>query len=308
MKMICLLGALLMTAAIIILLGLTPQRISDDIMSLLHREKSLKDKVLTAQGKRRKSRLQRLFDNMTNALAATHSENKFTLLITAAVIGGCVGVLFGALFNNLLVSVILIAASLVVPYVYVKLLLSNYKKHISEELETALSIITTNYISNGDIAYAVQRSIDHINPPVQFAFINFLARVDMISSNVKLAIELLKDDIDNEIFWEWCDTLIECQDNSTQRVSLQPLAARLSDIRIVNAELSNMLMQPRKEVFTMIGLVLANYPLIFFLNADWFSVLTDTLFGQIVNCIVAVTIVIVIALTYKYTQPIEFKR
>ena len=298
MKMICLLGALLMTAAIIILLGLTPQRISDDIMSLLHREKSLKDKVLTAQGKRRKSRLQRLFDNMTNALAATHSENKFTLLITAAVIGGCVGVLFGALFNNLLVSVILIAASLVVPYVYVKLLLSNYKKHISEELETALSIITTNYISNGDIAYAVQQSIDHINPPVQFAFINFLARVDMISSN----------DIDNEIFWEWCDTLIECQDNSTQRVSLQPLAARLSDIRIVNAELSNMLMQPRKEVFTMIGLVLANYPLIFFLNADWFSVLTDTLFGQIVNCIVAVTIVIVIALTYKYTQPIEFKR
>lgn len=83
--------------------------------------------MLTAQGKRRKSRLQRLFDNMTNALAATHSENKFTLLITAAVIGGCVGVLFGALFNNLLVSVILIAASLVVPYVYVKLLLSNYK-------------------------------------------------------------------------------------------------------------------------------------------------------------------------------------
>ena len=143
---------------------------------------------------------------------------------------------------------------------------------------------------------------------MQFAFINFLARVDMISSNVKLAIELLKDDIDNEIFWEWCDTLIECQDNSTQRVSLQPLAARLSDIRIVNAELSNMLIQPRKEVFTMIGLVLANYPLIFFLNADWFSVLTDTLFGQIVNCIVAVTIVIVIALTYKYTQPIEFKR
>lgn len=51
MKIICLLGALLMTAAIIILLCLTPQRISDDIMSLLHREKSLKDKVLTAQGK-----------------------------------------------------------------------------------------------------------------------------------------------------------------------------------------------------------------------------------------------------------------
>ena len=70
MKIICLLAALLMTAAIIILLGLTPQRISDDIMSLLHREKSLKHKVLLVQGKAKKSRLQRLFDNMTNALGS----------------------------------------------------------------------------------------------------------------------------------------------------------------------------------------------------------------------------------------------
>ncbi len=58
----------------------------------------------------------------------------------------------------------------------------------------------------------------------------------------------------------------------------------------------------------MIGLVLANYPLIFFLNADWFSVLTDTFLGQVVNCVVAITVIIVVALTYKYTQPIEYKR
>ena len=308
MKVIYLLAALLLSAAVVILLGLSPQRITDDIMSLLHRDRSLKYKVLVTQGKIKKSRMQRMIDNITSALAATHSQNKFSLLITAAVVGGVVGVLLGALFNNLLISVVLIAAAFVIPYVYVKLLLSSYKAHIAEELETALSIITTNYISNGDIAYAVRQSIDHINPPVQYAFINFLTRVDMISSNVKLAIEQLKDEIDNEIFHEWCDTLIECQDNSEQKFSLQPLAARLSDIRIVNAELKNMIMQPRKEVFTMIGLVLANYPLIFFLNADWFAVLTETLAGQIVNCVVAVTVIIVIALTYKYTQPIEYKR
>lgn len=297
-----------MSAAVVILLGITPQRISDDIMSLLHRDRSLKYKVLAAQGKIKKSRMQRLFDNITNALIATHSENKFALLISAAIIGGVVGVLFGALFSNILISVILIAAAFVIPYIYVKLLLSNYKKHISEELETALSIITTNYISNGDIISAVQQSIDHINPPVQHAFKKFLGMTTLVSSNVKMAIEMLKEEIDNEIFHEWCDTLIECQDNSTQKFSLQPLAAKLSDIRIVNAELKNDLMQPRKEVFTMIGLVLANYPLIFFLNADWFDVLLNTIQGQIVNCVVAITIIIVIALTYKYTQPIEYKR
>lgn len=308
MRIFYFLAAVLVSAAIVILLGLTPDRISADIMSLMHRDRSLKYKVDLAQGKVRKSRTQKLLDNIVHALAATHSESKFALLMTAAVIGICGGFLIGALTSNILVAVIAIAVGCVTPYIYVKLLLTNYKKRISEELETALSIITTNYISNGDIIYAVEQSIEHINPPVQYAFKKFLGMSKLVSSNVKMAIEQLKDEIDNEIFHEWCDTLIECQDNSTQKFSLQPLAARLSDIRIVNAELKNMLMQPRKECFTMIGLVLANYPLIFFLNADWFSVLTDTFLGQVVNCVVAITVIIVVALTYKYTQPIEYKR
>ena len=162
MKVIYLLAALLLSAAVVILLGLSPQRITDDIMSLLHRDRSLKYKVLVTQGKIKKSRMQRMIDNITNALAATHSQNKFSLLITAAVVGGVVGVLLGALFNNLLISVVLIAAAFVIPYVYVKLLLSSYKAHIAEELETALSIITTNYISNGDIAYAVRQGSTYI--------------------------------------------------------------------------------------------------------------------------------------------------
>lgn len=77
MKIIYLLAALLLSAAVVILLGLSPQRITDDIMSLLHRDRSLKYKVLVAQGKVKKSRMQRMIDNITNALAATHSQNKF---------------------------------------------------------------------------------------------------------------------------------------------------------------------------------------------------------------------------------------
>lgn len=308
MRIIYFISALMISVAIVLILGLSPQRISDDIMSLLHRDRGLKYRVDLAQGKVKKSRIQRLLDNIVHALEATRSENKFSLLISAATIGICGGILIGALTANIIVAVVAVAFSCIIPYIYVNLLLSSYKKRISEELETALSIITTNYISNGDIIYAVEQSIEHINPPVQYAFKKFLGQTKLISSNIKMAIEQLKDEIDNQIFHEWCDTLIECQENSTLKLSLQPLAARLSDIRIVNAELKNMLMQPRKEVFTMIGLVILNYPLIGVLNADWFSVLMDTLPGQIVNCIVALVVVVVVALTYKYTQPIEYKR
>ena len=62
MKVIYLLAALLLSAAVVILLGLSPQRITDDIMSLLHRDGSLKYKVLVTQGKIKKSRMQRMIE------------------------------------------------------------------------------------------------------------------------------------------------------------------------------------------------------------------------------------------------------
>lgn len=240
--------------------------------------------------------------NVRNALTATHSENKFSLLISASLIGICAGFLLAALLQNLLLIPIFSGICVVLPYAYVNMLLANYNRRISEELEPALSIITTNYVSNDDIIYAVEQSIDYINPPVQQAFRKFLTQTKLINSNVKLAIEQLKGEINNEVFHEWCDSLIECQDNVTLKKTLQPITARLSDIRIVNAELRNMLMSPRREHIMMVFILLANYPILYFINADWFSVLFDTIFGQVVNCIVAVVVIVTVILAYKYTR------
>ena len=182
------------------------------------------------------------------------------------------------------------------------------KFYETEELETALSIITTNYVSNDDIIYAVEQSIDYINPPVQQAFRKFLTQTKLINSNVKLAIEQLKGEINNEIFHEWCDSLIECQDNVTLKKTLQPITTKLSNVRIINAELRNMLMSPRREHVMMVFILLANYPILYFLNSDWFKVLTDTFVGQMVNSIVAIVVIVTVILAYKYTQPIQYKR
>ena len=69
-----------------------------------------------------------------------------------------------------------------------------------------------------------------------------------------------------------------------------------------------MLISPRREHVMMVFILLANYPILYFLNADWFSVLFDTFVGQVVNSIVAVVIIVTVALAYKFTQPIQFKR
>ena len=292
-RLIYLFGALLMSGGIVVLLGITPEVMTQDIMSLLSRQRSLKYLVAKAQGKVRRSRLQQAVMNVRSALTATHSENKFSLLISVSLIGICAGFLLAALLQNLLLIPIFSGICVVLPYAYVNMLLANYNRRISEELETALSIITTNYVSNDDIIYAVEQSIDYINPPVQQAFRKFLTQTKLINSNVKLAIEQLKGEINNEVFHE---------------KTLQPITARLSDIRIVNAELRNMLMSPRREHIMMVFILLANYPILYFINADWFSVLFDTIFGQVVNCIVAVVVIVTVILAYKYTQPIQYKR
>lgn len=307
-RLIYLFGALLMSGGIVVLLGITPEVMTQDIMSLLSRQRSLKYLVEKPQGKVRRSRLQQAVMNVRNALTATYSENKFSLLISVSLIGICAGFLLAALLQNLLLIPVFSGICVVLPYAYVNMLLANYNRRISEELETALSIITTNYVSNDDIIYAVEQSIDYINPPVQQAFRKFLTQTKLINSNVKLAIEQLKGEINNEVFHEWCDSLIECQDNVTLKKTLQPITARLSDIRIVNAELRNMLMSPRREHIMMVFILLANYPILYFINADWFSVLFDTIFGQVVNCIVAVVVIVTVILAYKYTQPIQYKR
>lgn len=307
-RIICLFGALLMSAGIIILLGITPEMITQDIMSLMSRERNLKYKAAKAQGKIRQNRLQTALMNVRNALVATHSENKFSLLVSISVIGICAGFLLAALLGNLLLIPIFSGICVILPYAYVNILLANYNRRISEELETALSIITTNYVSNDDIIFAVEQSIDYINPPVQQAFRKFLTQTKLINSNVKLAIEQLKSEINNEVFHEWCDSLIECQDNVTLKKTLQPITARLSDIRIVNAELRNMLISPRREHIMMVFILLANYPILYFLNADWFDVLMNTFVGQLVNCIVAVVVLVTVVLAYQYTQPIQYRR
>lgn len=307
-RLIYLFGALLMSGGIVVLLGITPEVMTQDIMSLLSRQRSLKYLVAKAQGKVRRSRLQQAVMNIRSALTATHSENKFSLLISVSLIGICAGFLLAALLQNLLLIPVFSGICVVLPYAYVNMLLANYNRRISEELETALSIITTNYVSNDDIIYAVEQSIDYINPPVQQAFRKFLTQTKLINSNVKLAIEQLKGEINNEVFHEWCDSLILCQNDRSLKSTLTPIVNKLSDMRVVNADLEYFITGPRKEFITMAFLVIGNIPLLYMLNKDWYNSLMNTIPGQAILAVSAVGIFVATAIVIKLTKPIEYKR
>ena len=124
----------------------------------------------------------------------------------------------------------------------------------------------------------------------------------------KRALYNLKEKLDDEIFREWCDTLIACQDDRTLKDTLLPVVSKLTDVRIVNNELKGMLAAARNEYWVMVALVVGNIPLLYVLNKEWFHTLIYETSGKVVLGICGVVILVTALFMLNFTKPIEYKR
>ena len=137
---------LLMAAGTIILLGLNPEQVNRDVSEFFDKKQSLKDRSLKAQGRKRKNRLLSELEKTKRALEETGKGRQFSIACAAAlllIVAGCV--LSLAIDNPFLIPVLSIAFA-VIPFSYIKRTMSLYEARMKEELEIALSIITTSYV------------------------------------------------------------------------------------------------------------------------------------------------------------------
>ena len=303
-----LLSFLLLAAGIVILLGITPETVTDDMMRFISPKQTLRDKAQIAKGRKKSRRITREILHIKEALEVTGKGRQFTVACAASVVLVVAGCVIAVLLNNWFLIPVFAVAFAMLPFLFAKSTISAYEKHIREEMETALSIITTSYIRSDDIVGAVSENVTYLKPPMREIFQGFIGDATMISSDVKEAIRNLKEKVDNEIYREWCDTLIACQDDRTLKDTLLPIVRKLTDVRIVNNELKTMLGEVRKEYWMMVCLVIVNIPLLYVLNKDWYHALMFTLPGKIVLAVCAVVILVTALLMMKYTRPIEYKR
>lgn len=184
----------------------------------------------------------------------------------------------------------------------------SFKKDVAAELETALSVITTAYLRTENFQQAVEENVRYLHPPVQEVFQRFLMRIKHIDPDMDAALVDLKAAIDNEVWREWCDAVMACQTDRSLTSILTPIVSKLSDMRVVNAELENLVFGPRKEFITMAILVLINIPLVRFINKDWYHTLVATIPGQMVIAVCLAAVFVSFAFVVKLTQPIEYRR
>lgn len=309
MTTIQLLACIGMITGFFLLLGLKPMEFTDGLFSFLAREKkSIKDEIKAAQRRKKPDFLRREISMAQDVLAMTGRSKRFSLICACSLLLFGIGASIAIVLGNFFLAPVMAVGFMLLPFWYVQLTASHYKKDISAELETALSIITTAYLRSENILTAVEENIHYLNPPVHQVFKDFVMRVKLVNPDVLEALKALRSKIDNEVFREWCDALCDCQHDRSLKTTLTPIVSKLSDMRIVNGELENLVFEPRKEFIIMAIFVIGNIPLMYLLNKSWYDTLMHTPMGQVILAISAALIFISTACVLRLTKPIEYRR
>ena len=309
MNLLLLFACVGMITGAFILLRLSPMELTDAVFRrLTAKPRSIRDELGEYTGRKKKGFLRRELAETQAILKATGKSERFPMLCAVSLLCFTIGASIAIVMGNVFLVPVLAVGMMLLPFWWVKLTAHSYKKAVTAELETALSIITTAYLRTEDIQTAVEENLDYLRPPVRGVFSEFLFRVKRVDPDVDAAIRAMEPAIDNDVFREWCKAIGACQHDRGLKATLVPIIAKLSDMRIVNGELENLVFAPRKEFVSMVVLVAGNVPLMRLLNADWYHTLMHTVAGQIVLAICAAAVFLCSARVLKLTQPIEYRR
>ncbi|MGC6175116.1 type II secretion system F family protein [Lacrimispora sp. 38-1] len=310
MTILVTLAFLLAVTGSFILLSLSPFTFLEGLAAYIRPQKtSMKSRIEKSRKNKQPKGLKLLFLETKEILRITGKSGMFAALCILSLILFVVGAMISLTMKNSYLVPVMAAGLALLPFYYVKLTAGRHKRQINTELETALSIITTSYLrGKNTIIRAIEENQPYLNPPVAEVFRNFLLQAKLINSNTKEALAGLKTGIDNAVFHEWVDEVIACQDDYNLKMTLPPIVAKLSDMRVVSAELDLLLFEPVKEYIAMVVLLLGSIPLMYFLNKDWYHTLMFTELGKVLLAICAGVIFLSVAAVAKHTRPIEYKR
>lgn len=303
------LAFLAMAAGALFLLNLSPVTFIKELPRLIpHQQFKINQKVRQTVHPKKPNVIKRTVLEAQTILKVTNQGGKFATLCTLAFMLAITGVFIGSLMGNIFLMPVLGVGFALLPFLYILLESFRYKKRLNGELETSLSVVTAEYVRTEDIVSAVRESLDSCQSPVKEVFQSFLGQVTSVNPDVALALKKIRSDIDNDVWHEWIDAVISCQQNRTRKSTLQPIVRKLSDILIVSGDLNADLYQPFRE-WSIIACLLLLFPvLIWFLNKDWFNILMHTMGGQLILAVDAVAFFVSLFRVIRQTRPVEYRR
>lgn len=270
------------------------------------RKEAAKEYVDRVNGKARENPLLKSRREAQQVYELTGQQQRFGKMLKLALLTGAGGTALGLILRNPMLSIVLAVGFYFLPLWWSQFSLFRYNKFLNDELETALSLITTSYTRNNDLLGAVEENLKHIQEPVKGVFTSFCNNLNYVDPNAAAQLERMKTALDNKLFRQWCDAVILCQDDHTLRNTLPPLVSKFSDQKAQQQENETKMMLPLRRAVQMIGLVLGFIPLLRFANAEWYVNLVDTSFGQLSLVATAVLVLVTINKAIRLSTPVEF--
>ena len=244
MNVILLIACIGMITGFFIILSLSPMEFTDSVFkNILNKPRSIKEEINEITKRKKVSYFRREVIEVQSILKLTGREGWFPMICAVSLFLFAIGSGIAIVLGNFFSVPVLGIGFMLLPFWYVRLTQTHFKRDIAAELETALSIITTAYLRNEDIVTAVEENIDYLNPPVLSVFKGFVYRIKMINPDIAAGLEEMKVQLENAVFREWCDALIACQIDRNLKTTLTPIVSKLSDMRVVNGELENMVFE-----------------------------------------------------------------
>lgn len=317
MKGEILVGTMYLISFLVLLTGLffvfkiTPYQLMTDIINLVskyeNKENTIKSKVENVTKCKKDKGLRLLVKETRYILEITNKSNTFVTICLFSVVLFILGMFVSLRAGNYYLLPIISVGFATLPFQYIKLNNNFYNRRMNNDLETALSSITTSYRRTDNIILAIEENLKHLKPPLVDVFASFVNEVNYVNSDVKSSLENLKYKIHNDIFEEWVNTVIICQENKSLMHTLEPIVRKFVDIRITSAELDTYMYSPLRD---LIGISLLNFsqiPILYFLNKDWFKILVYSIPGKLSISVLVLVTFISFYNVLKITKPIEAK-
>lgn len=297
---------LLMVCAVLLLFDLSPSKMAMEIDHLKPNKKLTLKEMISAARKPKKIRgIRALIFETKEVLRITGKSAQFTYVCIASGIAAIFGGLFAFNWGVYLLIPFLAAAGALLPFLFIIFSKGRLMKDMNLYLETSLSMVTSSYMRTGEITSAVRENLDHLPPPMDKIFREFLEET-MYSLNMIKCLEHLKAKVDNTIWREWVDGVINCQRDKALRGALVRVVEKFSEVRYITGELENLLYDPIKEFALLASLLLANIPFVYIVDKDWYGILIHSIPGQIILAAYLVVLLIGTIDVIRLSRPIEY--
>ena len=283
--------ALFVTAGLFILMDVRPRDVTDELKKPFEREVNRKKRIRFITGKK-PSAVQRMMEEAVTMLDASGMGEQVSTYRNMAILMAVAGFLFGMVIDNILVSIVLCVGLAMTPLTIIRMRTADYKRMVNEKLEMAMSSVTNSYVATGNLLTAVENVLPMLPAPVNTIFQRFVADMQYVDGNAIRAIQHMREASDNWYWTEWCNALIQCQDDVSLNRTLSGIVERLSESRQIQLEVDTTLRKHMSDYVVTVLLVLVSIPLMGFMIPDWYSMLMDTVPGKITLAVVLATVLI----------------